>query len=144
VGLGLEGAAPEDLSRLVTLVIASNPTDSHAYLTLALHWVEPGEHMVPVVVHHNAQTWQFLVRGEAPAVPEEAIRLQGEGAGYTSCMLTKISYVCTHLHICDQVPISMCILPHAQRGMYLHTHTHTCTCTKTLISHLASQGAPNS
>nr|XP_020030142.1 cadherin-16 [Castor canadensis] len=36
--------------------------DSHAYLTLALHWVEPGEHMVPVVVHHNAQTWQFLVR----------------------------------------------------------------------------------
>ncbi|XP_008048832.1 cadherin-16 isoform X2 [Carlito syrichta] len=35
---------------------------SHAYLTLALHWVEPREHRVPVVVSHNAQTWQLLVR----------------------------------------------------------------------------------
>lgn len=35
---------------------------SHAYLTLALHWVEPGEHEVPVVVSHNAQTWQLLVQ----------------------------------------------------------------------------------
>ncbi|KAM4833703.1 cadherin-16 isoform 1-T2 [Thomomys bottae] len=36
--------------------------DSHAYLTLALHWVEPGEYEVPVVVGHNAQTWQIKVR----------------------------------------------------------------------------------
>ncbi|XP_003799462.1 cadherin-16 isoform X2 [Otolemur garnettii] len=36
--------------------------DSHAYLTLALLWVEPREHMVPVVVKHNAQMWQLLVR----------------------------------------------------------------------------------
>nr|XP_044998216.1 cadherin-16 isoform X1 [Jaculus jaculus] len=36
--------------------------DSHAYLTLALHWVEPGEYMVPVVVHHDARMWQLLVR----------------------------------------------------------------------------------
>ncbi|KAL1784095.1 cadherin-16 isoform X1 [Sigmodon hispidus] len=36
--------------------------DSHAYLTLALHWVEPGEYMVPVVVHHDAQMWQFQVQ----------------------------------------------------------------------------------
>ncbi|XP_012868337.1 PREDICTED: cadherin-16 isoform X3 [Dipodomys ordii] len=36
--------------------------DSHAFLTLALHWVEPGEHVVPVVVQHNAQTWQITVR----------------------------------------------------------------------------------
>ncbi|XP_062967410.1 cadherin-16 [Cynocephalus volans] len=35
---------------------------SHAYLTLALHWVEPREHAVPVVVSHNAQMWQLLVR----------------------------------------------------------------------------------
>ncbi|XP_022367309.1 cadherin-16 isoform X2 [Enhydra lutris kenyoni] len=35
---------------------------SHAYLTLALHWVEPREHTVPVVVSHNAGTWQLLVR----------------------------------------------------------------------------------
>ncbi|XP_014643932.1 PREDICTED: cadherin-16 [Ceratotherium simum simum] len=35
---------------------------SHAYLTLALHWVEPREHVVPVVVSHNAQMWQLLVR----------------------------------------------------------------------------------
>ncbi|KFO19962.1 Cadherin-16 [Fukomys damarensis] len=35
---------------------------SHAYLTLALHWVEPGEHEVPVVVSHNAHTWQLLVQ----------------------------------------------------------------------------------
>ncbi|XP_057610039.1 cadherin-16 isoform X4 [Chionomys nivalis] len=36
--------------------------DSHAYLTLALHWVEPGEYMVPVVVHHDAQMWQLQVQ----------------------------------------------------------------------------------
>ncbi|XP_029781084.1 cadherin-16 [Suricata suricatta] len=36
--------------------------DSHAYLTLALHWVEPREHVVPVVVSHNAQRWQLLIR----------------------------------------------------------------------------------
>lgn len=53
------------LSRLVTLIIFCNPTDSHAYLTLALHWVEPGEYMVPVVVHHDAQMWQLQVQGEA-------------------------------------------------------------------------------
>uniref|UniRef100_A0A8C8ZLI8 Cadherin 16 n=1 Tax=Prolemur simus TaxID=1328070 RepID=A0A8C8ZLI8_PROSS len=35
---------------------------SHAYLTLALHWVEPHEHVVPVVVSHNGQMWQLLVR----------------------------------------------------------------------------------
>uniref|UniRef100_A0A8C7AY40 Cadherin 16 n=1 Tax=Neovison vison TaxID=452646 RepID=A0A8C7AY40_NEOVI len=35
---------------------------SHAYLTLALHWVEPREHAVPVVVSHNAGTRQLLVR----------------------------------------------------------------------------------
>ncbi|XP_053459561.1 cadherin-16 [Nycticebus coucang] len=35
---------------------------SHAYLTLALLWVEPREHMVPVVVRHNARMWQLLVR----------------------------------------------------------------------------------
>ncbi|XP_032181769.1 cadherin-16 [Mustela erminea] len=35
---------------------------SHAYLTLALHWVEPREHAVPVVVSHNTGTWQLLVR----------------------------------------------------------------------------------
>ncbi|XP_070468194.1 cadherin-16 isoform X7 [Equus przewalskii] len=36
---------------------------SHAYLTLALHWVEPREHVVPVVVSHSARMWQLLVRG---------------------------------------------------------------------------------
>ncbi|ERE80146.1 cadherin-16 [Cricetulus griseus] len=36
--------------------------DSHAYLTLALHWVEPGEYMVPVVVRHDAQMWQLQVQ----------------------------------------------------------------------------------
>ena len=41
------------------------PTGSHAYLTLGLHWVEPREHVVPVVVSHDAQMWQILVRGEA-------------------------------------------------------------------------------
>nr|XP_012598130.1 cadherin-16 isoform X2 [Microcebus murinus] len=35
---------------------------SHAYLTLALHWVEPHEHVVPVVVGHNGRMWQLLVR----------------------------------------------------------------------------------
>ncbi|XP_054309794.1 cadherin-16 [Pongo pygmaeus] len=35
---------------------------SHACLTLALHWVEPREHIIPVVVSHNAQMWQLLVR----------------------------------------------------------------------------------
>uniref|UniRef100_A0A9L0JCI4 Cadherin 16 n=1 Tax=Equus asinus TaxID=9793 RepID=A0A9L0JCI4_EQUAS len=35
---------------------------SHAYLTLALHWVEPREHVVPVVVSHSARMWQLLVR----------------------------------------------------------------------------------
>ncbi|GAB1293536.1 Cadherin-16 [Apodemus speciosus] len=35
--------------------------DSHAYLTLALHWVEPGEYLVPVVVHHDTHTWQLQV-----------------------------------------------------------------------------------
>ncbi|XP_021112582.1 cadherin-16 isoform X2 [Heterocephalus glaber] len=38
--------------------------DSHAYLILALHWVEPGEYEVPVVVSHNAHTWQLLVQDE--------------------------------------------------------------------------------
>ncbi|XP_051024946.1 cadherin-16 [Acomys russatus] len=36
--------------------------DSHAFLTLALHWVEPGEYMVPVIVHHDAEMWQLQVR----------------------------------------------------------------------------------
>ncbi|XP_052022832.1 cadherin-16 isoform X2 [Apodemus sylvaticus] len=35
--------------------------DSHAYLTLALHWVEPGEYLVPVVVHHDTHMWQLQV-----------------------------------------------------------------------------------
>ncbi|XP_023618914.1 cadherin-16 isoform X2 [Myotis lucifugus] len=35
---------------------------SHAYLTLALHWVEPREYSVPVVVSHNNRMWQLLVR----------------------------------------------------------------------------------
>ncbi|XP_038523374.1 cadherin-16 isoform X2 [Canis lupus familiaris] len=35
---------------------------SHAYLTLALHWVEPREHVVPVVVSHNARMWQLQLR----------------------------------------------------------------------------------
>nr|XP_012323699.1 cadherin-16 isoform X2 [Aotus nancymaae] len=35
---------------------------SHAYLTLALHWVEPREYIVPVVVSHNAQMWQLRVQ----------------------------------------------------------------------------------
>ncbi|XP_004690289.1 PREDICTED: cadherin-16 [Condylura cristata] len=35
---------------------------SHAYLTLALHWVEPREHIIPVVVSHGAQMWQLQVR----------------------------------------------------------------------------------
>ncbi|XP_036753792.2 cadherin-16 isoform X2 [Manis pentadactyla] len=35
---------------------------SHAYLTLALHWVEPREHTVPVLVSHNARIWQLSVR----------------------------------------------------------------------------------
>ncbi|XP_032140033.1 cadherin-16 [Sapajus apella] len=35
---------------------------SHAYLTLALHWVEPREYIVPVVVSHNAQMWQLRIQ----------------------------------------------------------------------------------
>nr|XP_019610931.1 PREDICTED: cadherin-16 [Rhinolophus sinicus] len=35
---------------------------SHAYLTLALHWVEPREHVIPVVVSRNGQMWQLQVR----------------------------------------------------------------------------------
>ncbi|KAF6076888.1 cadherin 16 [Phyllostomus discolor] len=35
---------------------------SHAYLTLALHWVEPSEYSVPVIVSRNTQMWQLLVR----------------------------------------------------------------------------------
>nr|KAF6409302.1 cadherin 16 [Rousettus aegyptiacus] len=35
---------------------------SHAYLTLALHWVEPREYVVPVVVSRNGQRWQLPVR----------------------------------------------------------------------------------
>ncbi|KAM6222364.1 cadherin-16 isoform 1-T1 [Rhynchocyon petersi] len=35
---------------------------SHAYLTMALHWVEPQEHLVPVVVSHSDRKWQLLVR----------------------------------------------------------------------------------
>ncbi|XP_023379344.1 cadherin-16 isoform X2 [Pteropus vampyrus] len=35
---------------------------SHAYLALALHWVEPREHVVPVVVSRNGQMWQLPVR----------------------------------------------------------------------------------
>ncbi|OWK16131.1 CDH16, partial [Cervus elaphus hippelaphus] len=35
---------------------------SHAYLTLGLHWVEPREHVVPIVVSHSDQIWQIQVR----------------------------------------------------------------------------------
>ncbi|XP_059940478.1 cadherin-16 isoform X4 [Mesoplodon densirostris] len=35
---------------------------SHAYLTLGLHWVEPREHVVPIVVSHHDQVWQIQVR----------------------------------------------------------------------------------
>lgn len=45
----------------MTLITFCNPTDSHAYLTLALHWVEPGEYTVPVVVHHENHMWQLQV-----------------------------------------------------------------------------------
>ncbi|XP_057566806.1 cadherin-16 [Hippopotamus amphibius kiboko] len=34
---------------------------SHAYLTLGLHWVEPREHVVPIVVSHNDRMWQIQV-----------------------------------------------------------------------------------
>lgn len=77
--------------------IFCNPTDSHAYLTLALHWVEPGEYMVPVVVRHDAQMWQLQVQGEAGTwvlprleslIPEEAIRVQEKEPGYASSMVT--------------------------------------------------------
>ncbi|XP_006863699.1 PREDICTED: cadherin-16 [Chrysochloris asiatica] len=56
-----------------SFALGSNPTvqrdwrlqalnGSHAYLTLALHWVEPQEHVVPIVVTHNDQMWKLLVR----------------------------------------------------------------------------------
>ncbi|XP_026975460.1 cadherin-16 isoform X4 [Sagmatias obliquidens] len=35
---------------------------SHAYLTLGLHWVEPREHVVPIVVSHHDRVWQIQVR----------------------------------------------------------------------------------
>ncbi|XP_007457367.1 PREDICTED: cadherin-16 isoform X2 [Lipotes vexillifer] len=34
---------------------------SHAYLTLGLHWVEPREHVVPIVVSHHDRVWQIQV-----------------------------------------------------------------------------------
>lgn len=81
----------------MTLVIFCNPTDSHAYLTLALHWVEPGEYTVPVVVHHDAQMWQLQVQGEsgtwvqsklASLISAGAIGIRGKEPGYTQCTLT--------------------------------------------------------
>lgn len=78
------------LFRLVTLIIFCNPTDSHAYLTLALHWVEPGEYMVPVVVHHDTHMWQLQVKGEVGAwvlpklaslISAGAIRIWGKEPG---------------------------------------------------------------
>lgn len=56
------------------------PTGSHAYLTLALHWVEPSEYLVPVIVSQNAQMWQLLVRGEAKAQVRPAV-----SEGITGC-----------------------------------------------------------
>ncbi|XP_045670837.1 cadherin-16 isoform X3 [Ursus americanus] len=62
---------------------------SHAYLTLALHWVEPREHVVPVVVSHDARTWQLLIRGPTPTAftflpgplsPSDCVSLQRGGA----------------------------------------------------------------
>ncbi|XP_029093710.1 cadherin-16 [Monodon monoceros] len=35
---------------------------SHAYLTLGLHWVEPREHVVPIVVSRHDRVWQIQVR----------------------------------------------------------------------------------
>lgn len=67
LALDLREAAASEPVKLMTLVTACNLTGSHAYLTLALHWVEPREHVVPVVVSHNARMWQLLVRGEAGA-----------------------------------------------------------------------------
>lgn len=69
------------------------PTGSHAYLTLGLHWVEPREHVVPIVVSHHDRVWQIQVRGEAglgcsqgqgPVVPEGTPEMQGEELGNTS------------------------------------------------------------
>ncbi|KAM5262846.1 cadherin-16 [Ctenodactylus gundi] len=62
-----------DVNGLFSFVLGPNPTvqrdwrleplnGSHTYLTLALHWVEPGEYEVPVVVSHNTQKWQLLVQ----------------------------------------------------------------------------------
>ncbi|XP_040853235.1 cadherin-16-like isoform X1 [Ochotona curzoniae] len=64
---------------------------SHAFLTLALHWVEPGEHMVPVVVSHDTQVWQF-------SVPVVVCRCNTEGqcmrkVGRMKGMPTKVSAV---------------------------------------------------
>lgn len=76
------------LPGLGTRVTACGPTGSHAYLTLALHWVEPREHTVPVVVSHNTGTWQLLVQGKVRALCACSSRGDhwgvGGGTGYSA------------------------------------------------------------
>lgn len=74
-GAGPRGSSSQGPCPGSCLCTAVFPTGSHAYLTLALHWVEPREHIVPVLVSHNTRIWQLSVRGEArvsmwPVVPE--------------------------------------------------------------------------
>lgn len=121
------------LSRLVTLITFCNPTDSHAYLTLALHWVEPGEYMVPVVVHYDAQMWQLQVQGKAGAwvkpklaslISAGAIRIQG-GRGGKPGIHNALSHE-QHTPTCSSGPTYLCVSCHTNRGAitFIHVHLH--------------------
>ncbi|XP_055991990.1 cadherin-16 isoform X1 [Sorex fumeus] len=87
-----------------SFILGPNPTvqrdwrlqslnDSHAYLTLALHWVEPGEHVIPVVVRRDEHKWQLQVRVIVCRcnVDRECMRKVGRMKG----MPTKLSAVGT-------------------------------------------------
>lgn len=102
------------------MVPAYGPADSHAYLTLALHWVEPREHVVPVVVSHNARMWQLQLRGKARALCAcsswGALWDAGGGAGY-ACPQAHRLYKC------------LCVPAHLWPGTPMHVHRATPTHT---------------
>lgn len=112
------------------------PTGSHAYLTLALHWVEPREYVVPVIVSRNGQRWQLPVRGEARASvwPHiEGCRVRGWDHTHAR-RLPWTAYFCAHLHIFGWTHRLMFTQAHTQRSIapfptheYIHVHEHTYT-----------------
>lgn len=138
LALDLREAAASEPVKLMTLVTACNLTGSHAYLTLALHWVEPREHVVPVVVSHNARMWQLLVRGEAGAWVQKPEGAGGKAGTHHAGSHRQHTPVLAYMSVVE--PAYLRAPRHTQSRAHTFTYLCICVCvTKTQVSQLTRQ-----